>query len=140
MPWCTYTGPELAGIGMNEKTASLAGMAYRVWSEEFLGNDRGLAEDEITGRLKLLVGKDGKPLGAQIFGPHAGELLAEWIAVFNGNVSLAAIAGAIHPYPTLAEINKKVVGSIYGEKIFSDKVRKALKFLFHYRGGGKHSG
>ena len=76
-------------------------------------------------------------MGAQIFGPHAGELLAEWIAVFNGNLGLSTIAGAIHPYPTLAEINKKVVGAIYSERIFSDKVRKALKFLFHYRGSGK---
>jgi pyruvate/2-oxoglutarate dehydrogenase complex dihydrolipoamide dehydrogenase (E3) component len=134
MPWCTYTAPELASIGMNEKTATAAGLTYRIWTEEFSGNDRALAEDEITGRVKLLVGKDEKPLGAQIFGPHAGELLAEWIAVFNGNLGLSTIAGAIHPYPTLSEINKKVVGAIYAERIFSDKVRKALKFLFHYRG------
>jgi pyruvate/2-oxoglutarate dehydrogenase complex dihydrolipoamide dehydrogenase (E3) component len=134
MPWCTYTGPELACIGMNEKAATAAGLTYRIWTEEFIGNDRGLAEDETTGRVKLLIGKNGKPLGAQIFGPHAGELLAEWIAVFNGNLGLSTIAGAIHPYPTLSEINKKVVGAIYAERIFSDRVRKALKFLFHYRG------
>jgi pyruvate/2-oxoglutarate dehydrogenase complex dihydrolipoamide dehydrogenase (E3) component len=136
MPWCTYTGPELAGIGMNEKAAAAAGLTYRVWMEEFSGNDRGIAEDETTGRIKLLVGRNGKPLGAQILGPHAGELLAEWIAVFNGSLGLSTIAGAIHPYPTLSEINKKVVGAIYAERIFSDKVRKALKFLFHYRGNG----
>jgi pyruvate/2-oxoglutarate dehydrogenase complex dihydrolipoamide dehydrogenase (E3) component len=134
MPWCTYTAPELASIGMNEKAATAAGLRYRVWTEEFIGNDRGLAEQETAGWVKLLVGKDGKPLGAQIFGPHAGELLAEWIAVFNGNLGLSTIAGATHPYPTLSEINKKVVGAIYAEKIFSDKTRKILKFLFHYGG------
>jgi hypothetical protein len=49
-------------------------------------------------------------------------------------LGLSTIAGAIHPYPTLSEINKKVVGAIYAERIFSDKVRKALRFLFRYRG------
>jgi pyruvate/2-oxoglutarate dehydrogenase complex dihydrolipoamide dehydrogenase (E3) component len=134
MPWCTYTEPELAGIGMNEKTATAAGLSYRVWTEEFAANDRALAESEATGKVKLLIGENGKPIGAHVLGPHAGDLLSEWIAIFNGNLGLSKIAGAIHPYPTLSEINKKVVGAIYGEKLFSEKVKKALRFLFHYRG------
>jgi hypothetical protein len=44
------------------------------------------------------------------------------------------IASAIHPYPTLSEINKKVVGSIFSPKIFSDTVRKGLKFFFSFKG------
>ncbi len=137
MPWCTYTGPELAGIGMNEKTAAAAGLAYRIWTEDFAANDRGLAENEGIGRVKLLVGGNGKPLGVQVLGPHAGELLSEWIAVFNGRLGLATLAGSVHPYPTLSEINKKVAGSIYAEKLFSDRMKKVLRFLFHYRGPGQ---
>ncbi len=134
VPWCTYTHPELASIGLNEKSAKAAGIDYTVWSEEFNDNDRALTEGEGVGCIKLLLDRKEKPLGVQILGPHAGDLLSEWVAIMNGNVGLSKIASAIHPYPTLGEINKKVVGSIFSEKIFSDKVRKGLKFFFNFKG------
>jgi pyruvate/2-oxoglutarate dehydrogenase complex dihydrolipoamide dehydrogenase (E3) component len=134
MPWCTYTGPELASIGMNEKMAKAAGLEYRVWTENFADNDRSLAEGEEVGKIKLILNKKGRPLGVQVLGLHAGELLGEWVAALNGGLKLSSLAGSIHPYPTLAEINKRVVGSTYSEKIFSERVRKILKFLFRYQG------
>lgn len=134
MPWCTYTGPELASIGLNEKRAQAAGIEYQLFSEEFVDSDRAQAEAETRGRVKLLLDRRKKPLGVQVLGPHAGELLSEWIAILNGGVKLSTIAGSIHPYPTLAEMNKKVIGSIYSEQIFSDNVRKILKLLFRYQG------
>lgn len=134
VPWCTYTHPELASIGMNEKRAREAGIDYSVWSEEFQGNDRALAEGESAGRIKLLLDKREKPLGIQILGPHAGDLLSEWVAIMNGGVGLSKIASAIHPYPTLGEINKRVVGSVFAPKIFSSTIRKGLKFFFSFKG------
>jgi pyruvate/2-oxoglutarate dehydrogenase complex dihydrolipoamide dehydrogenase (E3) component len=134
MPWCTYTGPELASIGMNEKRAIDAGIEYQVWTEDFADNDRSLAEGEEVGKVKLLLNEKGKPLGVQILGPHAGDLLSEWVAVLNGGLKLSGLAGSIHPYPTLAEINKRVVGSVFSEKIFSEKIKKGLKFLFNFKG------
>jgi pyruvate/2-oxoglutarate dehydrogenase complex dihydrolipoamide dehydrogenase (E3) component len=134
IPWCTYTDPELASIGMNEKAAQRAGIDYRVWSEPFGSNDRSLAEGERTGQIKLILDAKEKPLGVQILGPHAGELLNEWVAIFNGKVKLATLAGAVHPYPTIGEINKRVVGNVYAPKIFSDKVKKGLKFFFSLKG------
>ncbi|MBU0479683.1 MAG: FAD-dependent oxidoreductase [Proteobacteria bacterium] len=134
MPWCTYTGPELASIGMNEKMAQKAGIEYRVWTENFRDNDRSLAEGEEVGKIKLLVGVKGKPIGVQILGPRAGDLLGEWIAVLNGGLKLSGLAGSIHPYPTLTEINKRVTGAVFTEKIFSDTVKKGLKFLFNFKG------
>ena len=134
LPWCTYTDPELASIGMNEKRAAAAGISYSIWTEEFRTNDRSLAEGEETGKIKLLLDEKEKPIGIQILGPSAGELISEWVAVMNGNVKLSSIASAIHPYPTLGEINKKVVGNFFSGKIFSDKVKWALKFLFNLKG------
>ncbi|MGD8268508.1 MAG: FAD-dependent oxidoreductase [Desulfobacterales bacterium] len=134
IPWCTYTDPELASIGMNEKAAQRAGIDYRVWSEPFGSNDRSLAEGERTGQIKLILDAKEKPLGVQILGPHAGELLNEWVAIFNGKVKLATLAGAVHPYPTIGEINKRVAGNVYAPKIFSDKVKKGLKFFFSLKG------
>ncbi len=134
LPWCTYTDPELASIGMNEKRAGAAGIAYTVYAENFEDNDRSLAEGERVGKIKMLLDKDEKPLGVQILGPHAGELLNEWVAVLNGKVKLSTLASAVHPYPTLGEINKRVVGTYFSPKIFSDKVKKGLKFFFHLKG------
>ncbi|MDH3346592.1 MAG: FAD-dependent oxidoreductase [Desulfobulbaceae bacterium] len=134
VPWCTYTHPELASIGFNEKSAQKAGLEYTVFKEEFRANDRSLAEGETAGKIKLLLGKNGKPLGIQIIGPHAGELLGEWVAIMNGGVGLSKIASAIHPYPTLGEINKRVISSIYAPKIFSDTIKKGLKFFFSFKG------
>ena len=134
LPWCTYTDPELASIGMNEKRAKDAGISYTVWTEEFRANDRSLAEGEEIGKVKLLLDAKEKPIGIQILGPRAGELLSEWVAIMNGGVKLSALASAVHPYPTLGEINKRVVGNFFAGKIFSEKVKKALKFFFHLRG------
>jgi pyruvate/2-oxoglutarate dehydrogenase complex dihydrolipoamide dehydrogenase (E3) component len=134
LPWCTYTDPELASIGMNEKGAKEAGIEYSVFTEPFKGNDRSLAEGERAGKIKMLLDKNEKPLGVQILGPQAGELLSEWVAVLNGKVKLSTLASAIHPYPTLGEINKRVAGAYLSPKIFSDRVRKGLKFFFHLKG------
>ena len=134
LPWCTYTDPELASVGMNEKRAREAGMDYSVWTEPFKGNDRSLAEGEETGKIKLLIDKNEKPLGVQILGPHAGELVSEWVAVLNAKVKLSTLAAAVHPYPTLGEINKRVAGTLLSRKIFSDRVRKGLKFFFNLKG------
>ena len=134
LPWCTYTDPPLASIGLNEKAAKAAGIDYDVWSEEFHGNDRSLAEGEGTGKIKLILDEKEKPIGVQILGPNAGDLMAEWVAVLNGNVKLATLAAAVHPYPTTAEINKRVAGNLFSEKIFSEKVRKGLKLLFQFKG------
>jgi pyruvate/2-oxoglutarate dehydrogenase complex dihydrolipoamide dehydrogenase (E3) component len=134
MPWCTYTDPPLGSIGMNEKSAEAAGINYNVWTEEFKDNDRSVAEGETVGRIKMILDEKEKPIGIQILGPHAGDLLGEWVAVLNGKVKLSTLAAAIHPYPTIGEINKKVAGTYFSPKIFSEKVQKGLKFFFHLKG------
>ena len=134
LPWCTYIEPEFASIGMNEKRAQAAGIDHTVWREEFAMNDRALAEGESRGMIKLLTSRGDRPLGVQIFGPHAGELLGTWVAALNGKIKLATLAAATHPYPTVGEINKRVAGSVLAEKLFSPRVAKALALLFGYQG------
>ena len=134
LPWCTYTDPELASIGMNEKRAKAAGIEYSVWTEEFKENDRSLAEGEEVGKLKMIMDANEKPIGVQTLAPRAGEILSEWVAILNGKVKLATLASAVHPYPTLGEINKRVAGSYFTPKIFSDRIKKGLKFFFNLKG------
>ncbi len=134
LPWCTYSDPELASIGMNEKAAKQAGVDYTLWEEAFENNDRSLAEGEKTGKIKMLLDGREKPIGVQILGPHAGELINEWVAILNGKVKLSTLASAVHPYPTVGEINKRVVGNFFSPKIFSDKIKKGLRFFFNLKG------
>lgn len=134
MPWCTYTEPELASLGLNEMAATAAGIEYTVWEESFSVNDRAQAEGYPEGKIKLILDKKGKPLGVQMVGVHAGELAAEWVAVLNSKTSLTTVASAMHAYPTVSEINKRVAGKVLSSKLFSDKVRKTLSFIFDYKG------
>lgn len=134
LPWCTYTDPELASIGMNEKRAIQEGVTHSVWVEEMVDNDRARASGTTEGQVKLVLDRKEKPLGVQIVGPHAGDLVAEWVAVLNGKIGLSTLASAVHPYPTLGEINKRIAGQVLSRKLFSDKVRKALSFVFDYKG------
>jgi pyruvate/2-oxoglutarate dehydrogenase complex dihydrolipoamide dehydrogenase (E3) component len=133
-PWCTYTDPELSSIGINEKGAKKAGIKHTLWEESFKDNDRSLAEGEGVGKIKMILNEKEEPLGVQIFGPHAGDLISEWVAALNGKIKLSTLALAVHPYPTLGEINKRVAGAYLSPKIFSDKVRKGLKLFFNLKG------
>ena len=134
VPWCTYTDPEVASIGLNEKRAKAAGVEYRILEAAFRDVDRALAEGEPGGKIKVLITPSGALLGCQIAGHHAGELIHEWVAAISGGVKLSTLAGAIHAYPTLAEISKKAAGSYYTEKLFGERTKKILRFLFDLKG------
>lgn len=109
--WCTYTDPEAASVGLNESMAKEKGIGYNVYQYDFSHLDRALAEGQNKGFAKILTDKKGRLIGAQIVGPHAGELIHEWVAVLNAKADIGKIEKSIHIYPTLAQINKKVSGS-----------------------------
>jgi len=119
---------------MNEKAAQKAGVKYDVWTEEFKDNDRSLAEGQEIGKIKMLLDENNKPIGIQILGLHAGELINEWVAVTSGKMKLSTLAAAVHPYPTLGEINRKVAGSFIQQKFLSERVLKGIQFFFHLKG------
>ena len=132
--WCTYTDPEVASIGLNEKRAQKEGVDYQIIEEFFEDNDRALAEGETLGKIKILLSPKGKPLGCQIIGSHAGELIHEWVIAMAGAVKLSTIAGAVHIYPTLSEISKRAAGQFFSGKIFSETTKKILRLLFSLKG------
>ncbi|MHB8908133.1 MAG: dihydrolipoyl dehydrogenase family protein [Syntrophales bacterium] len=132
--WCTYTDPEVASIGMNERRAAKEGIAYRLFEAPFAENDRAIAEGETAGKVKLLVSKGGKLIGCQMIGPRAGELIHEWVIALNAGVRISTMAGSVHIYPTLAEISKRVAQEPFTAKIFSETTRGVLRFLFDLKG------
>lgn len=82
----------------------------------------------------MILNEKEELVGVQIFGPHAGDLASEWVIALNGGVKLSRLVSAIDPYPTIGEINKKVAANFLSKKIFSDKMKKGLKFFFNLRG------
>ena len=82
----------------------------------------------------MILNEKEKPIGVQILGLKAGELLNEWVAILNGKIKLSTLASAVHPYPTLGEINKRVAGNFFSPKIFSGTIKKGLKLFFHLKG------
>ncbi len=112
VPWTTYTEPEVARVGLNEDEARRAGTDVEVTRFEFAHNDRAIAESARTGFIKVLTppGRD-RILGVTIVGPHAGELLAEYVLAMTHGIGLKQIMGTIHVYPTFAEINKSAASA-----------------------------
>jgi pyruvate/2-oxoglutarate dehydrogenase complex dihydrolipoamide dehydrogenase (E3) component len=132
--WCTYTDPEVASIGLNEKRAQKEGFEYRTVIEYFAQNDRAQAEVEKSGMIKMLVSPKGRLMGCQIVGAHAGELIHEWVVALGSGLRLSAIADKVHIYPTLSEISKRAAGRPYAERIFSSGTKSLLRFLFSLKG------
>jgi pyruvate/2-oxoglutarate dehydrogenase complex dihydrolipoamide dehydrogenase (E3) component len=126
IPRATYTEPELAQVGLTEAEARAAhGDKLTVVRAEFHHNDRAIAEAKDKGLIKVVVVK-GRPVGASIAGPHAGELIALWALALSSNLKMSAIAGMVAPYPTLGEISKRAVGAYFSPKLFDNAALKRL--------------
>jgi pyruvate/2-oxoglutarate dehydrogenase complex dihydrolipoamide dehydrogenase (E3) component/uncharacterized membrane protein YdjX (TVP38/TMEM64 family) len=112
IPWCTFTDPEVARVGLNEAQAAEQNVPHEVTRFALEELDRAIAEEEEHGWVKVLTppGKD-RILGVTIVGNHAGDLLAEFVLAMKYGLGLNKILGTIHPYPTLAEANKMVAGT-----------------------------
>ena len=112
IPWCTFTEPEVARVGLNETEAKEKGIACEVTTYGIDDLDRAIADEEAHGFVKVLTvpGKD-KILGVTIVGEHAGDLIAEYVSAMKNGLGLNKILGTIHIYPTLAEANKYAAGN-----------------------------
>jgi len=112
IPWCTFTDPEVAQVGLNEKAAKAQGIPYEVTRYEIDDLDRAIADSEDHGFVKVLTvpGKD-TILGVTILGYHAGDLIAEYVLAMKHGLGLNKILGTIHIYPTMAEANKFAAGN-----------------------------
>ncbi|MEM9319857.1 MAG: FAD-dependent oxidoreductase [Pseudomonadota bacterium] len=126
IPWVTYTSPELAQVGLTEAQAKKAhGRDVEVVRAEFSGNDRAIATGQTIGFAKVMVVK-GRPVGATIVGPQAGELIQTWALALSAKLKMSAIAGMVAPYPTLGEINKRAAGAYFSPRLFDSPVVKRI--------------
>jgi pyruvate/2-oxoglutarate dehydrogenase complex dihydrolipoamide dehydrogenase (E3) component len=126
LPRATYTDPELAQVGLTEAEARAAhGDALTVVRAGFGHNDRAQAEGKTTGLVKVMVVR-GRPVGAGIVGPQAGELIGLWSLAISARLKMSAIAGMVAPYPTLGEVSKRAAGAYFSPKLFDNPTLKRL--------------
>jgi len=129
VPWVTYTDPELAHVGMTEADAHARGIDTQILRWPFTENDRAKAERRAEGLVKVVTNKRGRILGASIVGLHAGELIQPWVLAISQHMKIGAMAGMIAPYPTLAEVNKRIAGGFYTSTLYGERMQKLVRFL-----------
>jgi pyruvate/2-oxoglutarate dehydrogenase complex dihydrolipoamide dehydrogenase (E3) component len=124
IPWCTYTDPEVAHVGLSESEAQKQGIAVQAFVKPWSEVDRAILDGEEEGFVKILVkaGTD-KILGATIVARHAGEMVSEVSTAMRGNLGLGALAAVIHPYPTQAEAIRQT-GDLYNRTRLTPRVKR----------------
>jgi pyruvate/2-oxoglutarate dehydrogenase complex dihydrolipoamide dehydrogenase (E3) component len=127
IPWCTYTDPEIAHVGMYEKDAKEKGISVRTFVQELEDVDRAILDGEVEGFVKVHV-KDGTDeiLGATIVASHAGDMLSELTLAIRAGAGLGTIAGTIHPYPTQAEAIRKT-GDLFNRTKLTPKIKRLFE-------------
>ena len=106
IPWCTYTAPEVAHVGLYERDIAARGLESDTYSVQLAHNDRaiceGAADDGGFVKIHCKKGTD-EILGATICSEHAGESISELTVAIQSRIGLGALGRTIHPYPTVAE-------------------------------------
>ncbi len=130
VPWCTFTDPEVAHVGLAENEARKNGIDYDLFEIELADLDRAVVESEDAGFAKILT-REGSDqiLGVTIVAPHAGDLLHEFVVAMHAKVGLGKIASMIHIYPTLAELARKA-GDKYNKTRLTPATRKIFGWLY----------
>ena len=130
IPWCTFTQPELAHVGLYEKDAKAKGIEMETYTFQLDEVDRAILDGAAEGfsRIHIQKGTD-KILGATIVAAHAGDLISEFTLAMKAGAGAKTIASTIHPYPTQAEVNKKVV-NLWRKAHFTQGTKNKLMKLF----------
>jgi pyruvate/2-oxoglutarate dehydrogenase complex dihydrolipoamide dehydrogenase (E3) component len=109
IPWCTYTEPEIAHVGLYEKQAQEQGLAVDTFTRELREVDRAILEGHTNGLARVHVRKGtDKIVGATIVAANAGDLISEITLAMTHKLGLGRIANTIHPYPTQAEVIRQL--------------------------------
>jgi len=109
MPWCTFTDPEVAHVGLYEHQAQEQAIPVQTFVQKLEEVDRAILDGETEGHVKVHVRKGADQiLGATVVARHAGEMISELTLAIVGRLGLKNLARTIHPYPTQAEAMKKV--------------------------------
>lgn len=126
VPWCTYTQPELARVGLDELQAQERGLAVDTYTQQFAEVDRAVLAGEAEGfvRVHTRRGTD-QIVGATVVGAQAGDMIAHLTFAMTHGLGLKALGATIHPYPTHGEAIRKL-GDQYNRTRLTPIVAKAM--------------
>ncbi len=129
VPWCTFTDPELAHVGMTEEEARKKYTTVKVYKSDYSKNDRAVTDLAEEGFAKVICGKNGHILGAHIVGRNAGEVIHEFVLAMSARLPIGSISSSIHIYPTLAQVGKSAADQYYTEMLESKWAKKISGFM-----------
>jgi pyruvate/2-oxoglutarate dehydrogenase complex dihydrolipoamide dehydrogenase (E3) component len=124
IPWCTYTSPEIAHVGLYEKEANEKEIEVATFTQNLKQVDRALLDGDADGFVRVHVRKGSDQIvGASIVAAHAGEMISELTLAMTARVGLGSVSSAIHPYPTQTEAVRKT-GDLYNRTRLTPFVKK----------------
>lgn len=133
VPWCTYTDPEIAHVGLYEREAAAKGIELTTFTVPLAEVDRAIADGDDEGFVKIHTIKGSDNIaGATIVARHAGDMISEVTAAMVGKIGLGTLASVIHPYPTQAEAIRKA-GDLYNRTRLTEGRAKFLRRYFAWR-------
>jgi pyruvate/2-oxoglutarate dehydrogenase complex dihydrolipoamide dehydrogenase (E3) component len=130
IPWCTYTDPEVAHVGLSERTAAEKSVKIDTYTQQMREVDRALLEGDDEGFVKVHVrrGTD-RVVGATVVARHAGEMIAELTLLMTAGLGLKTLGRVIHPYPTEVEAVRKVA-DVYNRTRLTPFVKGLFQWWF----------
>ncbi len=132
IPWCTYTDPEIAHVGLYAAEADAKGIAMETIMVRLDEVDRAILDSQSDGFLKVHVQRtSGRILGATIVASHAGDMISELTLAMSAGISLGKIGSVIHPYPTQAEVIKRA-GDMFNRRRLTPFTKKILAILLKF--------
>lgn len=133
IPWCTYTDPEIAHVGLYEHQAREQGIDVQTFTIELSEVDRAILDGEQEGFLKVHARKGtDRILGATLVAGHAGEMISEMTLAMTAGVGLRTLAKTIHPYPTQADVMKRA-GDMYNRGRLTPWVKSLMTRFLAFR-------
>ncbi len=130
VPWCTFTEPELAHVGLTESEArERHGDGVRAFTYDLGGLDRAITDRADRGAVKIVADRKGRILGGHILAPEAGTMIAEVALAMKHGVKLGQISGLVHAYPTMSEGVRRTA-DLYMRSKLTDRARGWLDRYF----------
>jgi dihydrolipoamide dehydrogenase len=118
IPGCTYCSPEIASVGMTEKSAKEAGHELKIGKFPFSASGKASAAGHNDGFVKLIFdAKYGELLGAHMIGANVTEMIAEIVALRKLETTGHELIKTVHPHPTMSEAIMEAAAAAYGEVI-----------------------
>jgi pyruvate/2-oxoglutarate dehydrogenase complex dihydrolipoamide dehydrogenase (E3) component len=133
IPWCTYTDPEVAHVGLTAAEAKERGVEVQTFRLGLDEVDRAVLDGETEGFAMVHVrrGTD-RIVGATLVAAHAGDMIAAMALAMTAGKGLAAFSATIHPYPTQAEVFKKI-GDAYQRTRLTPRTARLIRWLMRWR-------